>query len=147
MLEDFLPAVQIGWHRLGMHWKEAWLQSRNLINKGNTEPRPFPSANSTHYIVFFCILQFVFLNKTIFCTCVFCCLVCVYVMCTCTQNPCFPVSSAFVWEYGCLVCPQTWGILRGRCWSDYSRVKAKKLLGVKDYWDIENGNYREEFSL
>lgn len=77
MLEDFLSAVQIGWHRLGMHWKEAWLQSKNLINKGNTEPRPFPSANSTHYIVFFCILQFVFLNKTIFCTCVFCCLVCV----------------------------------------------------------------------
>lgn len=124
---------------------EGSLASERKFNKGNTEPQTFSSVNSTRYIMFFCLLQFC-LNETIFYTSIFCCLMCMC-ECTCSQNPCFPDSSAFVWEYGCLVCPQAQRMLRGMCWPDYSRVKAKKLLGVKDYWDIENGNYREEMNL
>lgn len=117
---------------LGMHWKETWLQSKPF-NKwwkhcGHT---PFLSANSTHYVwnKFIPLLQFGFSNYSSILHKHFLCLN----MCMCMHMYLEAVldvlvSSAFQWEYGCLVHPQTQEMLRGKCWPDYCRVKARKHL-------------------
>lgn len=109
---------------LGMHWKETWLQSRNLINEGNIVGTRFSCKFHTlcrHQ--FIPLLHFGFSNYSNILHKHFLWLdvcACMYAYLKVVQDvlPVFENMVFCLWEYGCLVHPQAQGMLRGKCWPD-----------------------------